>query len=84
MQDEVGVYRQKLEEPDRALDDAYAQFARCSRLSPGSPPPAMTTTGSGSTMAMTVVEDADLTAVYTTTDQREAATPCGEQRAVAT
>jgi hypothetical protein len=35
--------------------------------------------GSASMMAMTIVVDADLTdADHTTTDQRKAATPCGD------
>ena len=54
--------------------------ARCSRRSPSSPPHEMTMKGSGSTMAMTIVVDANLTdAAHTTTNEREAATPCGDQ-----
>jgi hypothetical protein len=68
MQDEVGVYRQKLDEAYRALDDAIRRSARCNRRSPSSPRPAVTMTGSGSTIVMTIVVGADLTdAVHTTT-----------------
>ena len=73
-QDEVGVYRQKLQEAYRASTMPMRRSARCSRRSPSSPPRAMTMTGS--TMAMTIAVDADLTdTVHTTTDQRQAAMP---------
>jgi hypothetical protein len=62
---------------ETAAASAYAQIRSLQSPQPSSPPHGMRMKGSASTMAMTIVVDADRTdAVHTMSDQRQAATPC--------